>query len=95
MEQAAGDFTQNLVPDQMAVPIVDVLEMVEIAENEGSANIFALRTSKLAAQKIHDHPAVPKRRQVIVCGFEAHLLASLDETIFQVQDALTDAEAGL
>src|SRR6266849_430212 len=59
MEQAAGDFTQNLVSDQMAVPIVDILEMVEIAENEGSTNVFALRTSKLAAQKIHDHSAVP------------------------------------
>ncbi len=69
--------------------------MVEIAENEGSANVFALRTSKLATQEIDDHAAVPKRRQVIVGGLETHLLASLDETIFQVQDALTDAEAGL
>src|SRR5258708_6674534 len=64
MEQAAGDFTQNLIPDQMAVPIIDILEMVEIAENECSANILALRTSKLATQKIHDHPAGPKRRKV-------------------------------
>jgi len=27
MEQAAGDFTQDLIPDQMAVPIIDILEM--------------------------------------------------------------------
>ena len=29
-EQTASNFAQNLVPDQMTVPIVDILEMAEI-----------------------------------------------------------------
>src|SRR5437879_2270377 len=69
--------------------------MIEITQNYGCANVLTLGTSELTPQQVHDHAAVPEGSQVIVRRFETHLLARLDETIFQVQDSLSCAEASL
>src|SRR6267143_1035073 len=55
--------------------------------------MLAPGTGKLAPKQIHNHAAVPESRQPVMSGLESHLLARLDQTVFEIENAQPGAQA--
>ena len=66
--QARSDQSQHGVADRMAERVVDVLEVVEVEEQQGAAQIMALEQGDLLGQAVHQQGAVGQVGQRIVVG---------------------------
>ena len=56
---AAGELAQNGIAGEVAVSVVDHLEVVEIGENDADGTIFAGTPGKLALEDIENRGPVP------------------------------------
>src|SRR5207253_7287732 len=63
LEEDLPDCTQNLVAGKMSVPVVDLLEVVEIAEDERHLVPEAAGSVELAAEPVVERAPIEKRSE--------------------------------
>ena len=66
--QAAGDLGQELVADEVAVQVVDGLELVEVAEDHGDPAAGAIGPLERVLETVPDQGSVRKAREGVVGG---------------------------
>jgi hypothetical protein len=84
-----GNLAKNIVSGSVAKRVVDGLEVIDVAHHDGSAALFAPRAMNFAQEQLDNDAAIPERGKKIVSSLEAHALASLDQTVFEIEDALS------
>src|SRR6267142_2829311 len=55
--------------------------------------MLAPGTGKFAPQQIHNYAAIPESCQPVMSGLESHLLARLDQTVFEIENAQPGTQA--
>ncbi len=77
----------------MAVSIIHILEVIQVAHQDGCADFLAPGPGKFAPEQVHNHAAIPESRQCVMRGLKAHFLAGLYQTVFEIKNAEASAQA--
>ena len=93
--EAHGDAAKNGVAGQVAVRVVDFLEVIHVGENEADGFAGALAAGDLALDLSENFAAIGDAGEGIVGGLELQGVAGGDEFVLKMEDALADEEAGL
>ena len=92
--EAFRHLAQNRVARGVPVTVVDLLEVINVAQNDGHAvAAIAGSAGNFALQEIKNHAAVPERGQRVVGGLEAHFCSRFDQAVFEQQNPFAGAQA--
>ncbi len=94
LAEAVGSFFQYQVAGQMAIGVVDVLEVVEIEQQQTGMRIGTSGPLQFMLKEIEEGGAIPEAGKPVAHGLCAQFLTGMNQLILESQDAIRYEQAG-